>query len=116
MPAFQAPPGTFDVLAPASSRYDALTARFADRLERAGYGLVIRPMLEHLRVFPPVGALPARLPRPPHRVLGRASRGRRALRRASPALRRQSAPRPRLQEARMSRRDGRRTGTGRLPL
>ena len=55
MPAFQAPPGTFDVLAPASSRYEALTARFAERVERAGYGLVISPMFEDIGVFQRVG-------------------------------------------------------------
>src|SRR5579864_2444563 len=55
MPAFQAPPGTFDVLAPASSRYEALIAPFAERVERAGYGLIISPMFEDVGVFRRVG-------------------------------------------------------------
>lgn len=37
VPGFQAPAGTFDVLPPESSRYEALVARFADHVARAGY-------------------------------------------------------------------------------
>jgi histidyl-tRNA synthetase len=55
VPAFKAPPGTFDVLAPASARYEALVARFAALAERAGYGLVISPMFEEVAVFQRVG-------------------------------------------------------------
>ncbi len=49
--AFQAPTGTRDVLAPESRRWEALVARFAGLAERAGYGLVISPLLEDVRVF-----------------------------------------------------------------
>lgn len=55
MPLFQAPPGTFDVLPPASSRYQALVARFAAHVERAGYGLILSPMFEDVGVFERVG-------------------------------------------------------------
>ena len=53
--AFQAPKGTFDVLPPASSRYEALVAGFAALVERAGYGLILSPMFEDLAVFSRVG-------------------------------------------------------------
>ncbi|HUP69743.1 MAG TPA: histidine--tRNA ligase [Acidimicrobiales bacterium] len=55
MPLFQAPPGTFDVLPPASSRYQALVARFAAHVQRAGYGLILSPMFEDVGVFERVG-------------------------------------------------------------
>ncbi|HUR18693.1 MAG TPA: histidine--tRNA ligase [Acidimicrobiales bacterium] len=55
MPQFQAPPGTFDVLPPASARYQALVARFAAHVEGAGYGLVMTPMFEDVGVFERVG-------------------------------------------------------------
>ncbi|HVE46348.1 MAG TPA: histidine--tRNA ligase [Acidimicrobiales bacterium] len=55
MPLFQAPPGTFDVLPPASARYQALVARFAAHVGRAGYGLVLSPMFEDVGVFERVG-------------------------------------------------------------
>ena len=55
MPQFQAPTGTFDVLPPESRRYEALIARFAEHVERAGYGLVISPMFEDIGVFSRVG-------------------------------------------------------------
>ncbi|HET7488216.1 MAG TPA: histidine--tRNA ligase [Acidimicrobiales bacterium] len=55
MPTFQAPPGTFDVLAPASVRYERLVARFARLVEAAGYGLLIGPMFEDVGVFQRVG-------------------------------------------------------------
>ena len=55
MPEYQAPKGTFDVLPPASARYERLVAAFADRAERAGYGLVIGPMFEDVGVFQRVG-------------------------------------------------------------
>jgi histidyl-tRNA synthetase len=55
VPTFQAPPGTFDVLAPASARYEALVARFAVKVERAGYGLILSPMFEDVGVFQRVG-------------------------------------------------------------
>ena len=49
--AARAPSGTHDVLFPESTRWEALLARFADRVERAGYGLVHTPMFEDVRVF-----------------------------------------------------------------
>ena len=52
---FQAPPGTFDVLAPASARYEALVSRFAALAHGAGYGLVVSPMFEDIGVFRRVG-------------------------------------------------------------
>ena len=55
MPQFQAPTGTFDVLPPESGRYEALVARFAEHVERAGYGLIISPMFEDAGVFSRVG-------------------------------------------------------------
>ena len=52
---FQAPKGTFDVLAPESAAYERLIATFAGLVERAGYGLVLSPMFEDLGVFQRVG-------------------------------------------------------------
>ena len=55
VPSFQAPPGTFDVLPPASARYEELIARFDGLARRAGYGLVLSPMFEDVGVFQRVG-------------------------------------------------------------
>src|SRR2546430_1959619 len=55
MPEFQAPSGTFDVLPPASGRYERLIALYAQRAERAGFGLIIQPMFEDVGVFQRVG-------------------------------------------------------------
>src|SRR5579864_8359179 len=55
MPEFQAPKGTFDVLAPQSGRYEAFVALFAGIVEPAGYDLVINPMFEDIGVFQRVG-------------------------------------------------------------
>ena len=55
MPGFQAPAGTFDVLPPESSRYEALVARFADHVARAGYGSAVTPMFEDVGVFERLG-------------------------------------------------------------
>ena len=55
MPTFQAPPGTFDVLPPASARYEALIARFDGLARRSGYGLILSPMFEDVGVFQRVG-------------------------------------------------------------
>ena len=55
MPTFQAPPGTFDVLPPASARYERLIGRFTTLAHRAGYGLVLTPMFEDVGVFQRVG-------------------------------------------------------------
>jgi len=52
---FQTPQGTFDVLPPDSRAYETLVARFAERIEAAGYGLVISPMFEDVGVFRRVG-------------------------------------------------------------
>lgn len=48
---FQAPVGTQDVLPPASARWQQVIARFAARVGRAGYGLIINPMFEDAGVF-----------------------------------------------------------------
>jgi histidyl-tRNA synthetase len=55
-PTFRAPKGTQDVLPPETARWTALVAAFAQRAERAGYGLVVSPMFEHYEVFARVGA------------------------------------------------------------
>ena len=52
---FQAPPGTFDVLPPASARYERLIALFASLAEGAGYGLILGPLFEDVGVFERVG-------------------------------------------------------------
>jgi len=49
--AFQAPTGTRDVLPPGSRRWEALVNAFAGLADRAGYGLVISPLFEDVRVF-----------------------------------------------------------------
>ena len=50
-PRFQAPTGTFDVLPPASARWQEVLARFAGVVGRAGYGLVVNPLFEDVGVF-----------------------------------------------------------------
>jgi histidyl-tRNA synthetase len=55
MPAYRAPIGTRDVLAPESSRWEVLVARFAEIVEAAGYGLILTPIFEDLAVFQRVG-------------------------------------------------------------
>lgn len=52
---FQAPKGTHDVLPPASARWEALVARFAEQAARAGYGLLQSPMFEDIGVFRRMG-------------------------------------------------------------
>ncbi len=49
--AARAPSGTHDVLWPESTRWEELLARFADHVERAGYGLAHTPIFEDVRVF-----------------------------------------------------------------
>ena len=44
-----------DVLAPQSERWARLLAIFAGLADRAGFGLVITPLIEHLEVFLRVG-------------------------------------------------------------
>ena len=53
---FRAPKGVHDVLPPDSARWSELVGAFARRAERAGYGLVVTPIFEHLEVFERVGA------------------------------------------------------------
>lgn len=52
---FAAPPGTRDVLPGDSGRWEALVARFAEQVERAGYGLLQTPMFEDIGVFQRLG-------------------------------------------------------------
>ena len=52
---FRAPIGTQDVLPPASARWQAMIATFADVTERFGYGLVHGPLFEDLGVFQRLG-------------------------------------------------------------
>ncbi|MFP5320600.1 MAG: histidine--tRNA ligase [Acidimicrobiia bacterium] len=54
-PAFSAPIGTRDVLAPESARWVALIATFAEIAHRYGYGMVHTPMFEDLGVFQRMG-------------------------------------------------------------
>ena len=49
--AARAPSGTHDVLWPESTRWESLVGRFADQVERAGYGLAHTPIFEDVRVF-----------------------------------------------------------------
>ncbi len=48
--------GTRDVLPPESDRWQALTARFATRATRAGFGLLVTPMFEHIEVVQKLGS------------------------------------------------------------
>lgn len=52
---FKAPVGTRDVIAPESTRWQALIARFVTGVGRAGYTLVQSPMFEDIGVFQRVG-------------------------------------------------------------
>jgi histidyl-tRNA synthetase len=56
MAELRTPPGTFDVLAPESGRWEALLRAFASVVEGAGYQLLITPTFEDLAVFQRVGA------------------------------------------------------------
>jgi len=49
--AARAPSGTHDVLWPESTRWEALLARFAGTVERAGFGLAHTPIFEDVQVF-----------------------------------------------------------------
>ncbi len=53
--AFQAPKGTRDVLPPESDRQRALIAEFARQAVNAGYGQVVSPIFEDIRVFHRLG-------------------------------------------------------------
>lgn len=52
---FKAPVGVHDVLPPASRRWEALVAAFAQAVGRAGYGLCQSPMFEDVGVFARMG-------------------------------------------------------------
>jgi histidyl-tRNA synthetase len=54
-PLFHALKGMADVLPPASARFEALVAHFAEHVERAGYQLVLTPVLESYGLFTRVG-------------------------------------------------------------
>jgi histidyl-tRNA synthetase len=54
-PTFSALKGMADVLPPASGRFAALVARFAEHAHRAGYGLVLTPVVEDYGLFTRVG-------------------------------------------------------------
>jgi histidyl-tRNA synthetase len=54
--AFRAPIGTRDVLPPESARWHEFVARFAARAGRAGFGLLVTPMFEHLEVVQKLGS------------------------------------------------------------
>jgi len=49
--ALRAPKGTKDTLWPESARWEALVARFAGRAHRFGFGLVVNPTFEEVRLF-----------------------------------------------------------------
>ncbi len=49
--ALRTPKGMHDVLWPESARWEGMVARFAELVERAGYGLTVTPVLEHAGVF-----------------------------------------------------------------
>ena len=53
---FRAPNGTHDVLAPESDRWQAFVAAFAVRARRAGFGLLVTPIFEHVEVVQKLGA------------------------------------------------------------
>ena len=55
MPQFTAPIGTRDVFGDEAARWEALLARFAGHVERAGYGLLVSPAFEDVAVFQRVG-------------------------------------------------------------
>src|SRR5271156_4640571 len=53
---FRAPKGTHDVLPPESDRWQALVAAFATRAGRAGFGLLVTPIFEHIEVVQKLGS------------------------------------------------------------
>ncbi len=53
---FRAPNGTHDVLPPESDRWQAFVAAFALRARRAGFGLVVTPIFEHVEVVQKLGS------------------------------------------------------------
>jgi len=55
MPAFQTTPGMRDVLPPESARWRRFVDVYAEVVEGAGYGQVIPPLMEDIKVFARVG-------------------------------------------------------------
>lgn len=53
--AYRAPTGTHDVLPPESARWVEMVRHFVGRAQRAGYGLVVQPIFEHVEVFRRLG-------------------------------------------------------------
>jgi histidyl-tRNA synthetase len=53
---FRAPNGTHDVLPPDSDRWEALVAAFAQRAHRAGFGMLVTPIFEHIEVVQKLGS------------------------------------------------------------
>src|SRR6476620_448639 len=53
---FRAPIGTHDVLPPESDRWQALVASFAVRARRAGFGMLVTPIFEHIEVVQKLGS------------------------------------------------------------
>ena len=53
---FRAPNGTHDVLPPESDRWQALVAAFAMRARRAGFGMLVTPIFEHIEVVQKLGS------------------------------------------------------------
>src|SRR6266550_976857 len=53
---FRAPIGTHDVLPPESDRWQALVAAFAGRARRAGFGMLVTPIFEHVEVVQKLGS------------------------------------------------------------
>ena len=52
---YRAPKGMLDIMAPDSARWTRLVALFATQAARAGFGLTVTPVIEHLDVFLRVG-------------------------------------------------------------
>src|SRR4051812_1659020 len=53
---FRAPTRTHDVLPPESGGWQARVAAFATRARRAGFGMVVTPIFEHIEVVQKLGA------------------------------------------------------------
>ncbi len=53
---FRAPIGTHDVLPPESERWESLVAAFAARARRAGFGMLVTPIFEHIEVVQKLGS------------------------------------------------------------
>jgi histidyl-tRNA synthetase len=53
---FRAPIGTHDVLPPESDRWQELVATFATRARRAGFGMLVTPIFEHVEVVQKLGS------------------------------------------------------------